>query len=85
MHTMHSLTPYERFGEPNPDTDAYLEEYFFRAGDTLSGLAYRFYGDWRLWRAIADRNGIVDARTIAIGTRLLVPPLILERGRYEST
>jgi len=82
---MRSLTPYERFGEPSPDTDAYLEEYIFGAGDTLSGIANRFYGDWRLWRLIAERNALVDVRTIPIGTRLLIPPKPVEKGRYEST
>jgi len=82
---MNTLTPFQRYGEPSPEPDAYLEERVFRAGDTLTGIAHREYGDWRLWRAIADRNGIVDARTIPIGTRLLIPPRPLQSGRYEST
>jgi len=82
---MRSVTPYERFGEPSPEPDAYLEEIIFRAGDTISGLAHRTYGDWRLWRLIADRNAIVDVRKIEPGTRLLIPPQPLESGRYEST
>jgi nucleoid-associated protein YgaU len=82
---MNTLTPYERFGQATPSPDAYLEEATFRAGDTLSGLAHTVYGDWRKWRVIADRNSIVDVRTIPIGTRLLVPPPPLESGRYEST
>jgi nucleoid-associated protein YgaU len=82
---MRSVTPYERFGEPNPERDAHLEEYIFCAGDTLSGLAHRFYADWRQWRLIADRNSIVDPRKIESGTRLLIPPQPLESGRYEST
>lgn len=82
---MRSITPYERFGQARPQADADLIEFVFRAGDTLSGLAHRFYGDWRLWRAIADRNAIVDVRTIEPGTVLLIPPRPLELGRYEST
>ncbi|HEY6232800.1 MAG TPA: hypothetical protein VIW64_16165 [Pyrinomonadaceae bacterium] len=82
---MNTLTPFQRYGEPAPEPDAYLEERVFRAGDTLSGMAHREYGDWRLWRVIADRNSIVDARTIPIGTRLLIPPRPLQSGRYEST
>jgi nucleoid-associated protein YgaU len=68
-----SISPYERYGELSPDTDAYLEEYVFKATDTLSGLASRFYGDWRLWRLIADRNNIIDVRQIEPGTILLIP------------
>ncbi|HKO43327.1 MAG TPA: LysM domain-containing protein [Pyrinomonadaceae bacterium] len=82
---MRSVTPYERFGESSPEPDAYLEEYVFRAGDTLSGVAHRYYQDWRQWRAIADKNSIVDVRQIPIGTTLLIPPRQLESGRYEST
>lgn len=82
---MRSQTPYERFGEPNPEPDAYLEERIFRAGDTLSGIAHQVYGDWRLWRLIADRSAIVDPRKVEPGTRLLIPPQPLESGRYEST
>jgi len=81
---MRSLTPYERFGEPTPNADAYVEEYSIKAGDTLSGIAHRIYGDWRLWRLIADRNALVDVRVLAVGTTLLIPPKPLEEGRYES-
>jgi hypothetical protein len=82
---MRSITPYERFGQPNPDADAHLLEVTFCVTDTITLLAHRFYGDWRLWRVIADLNSIVDVRTIAPGTRLLIPPRPLERGAYEST
>lgn len=82
---MRSVTPYERFGRPVPDADASLVEYVFNATDTISGIADRFYGDWRLWRTIADRNAIIDVRRIEPGTVLLIPPRPLEPGRYEST
>ncbi len=82
---MRSITPYERFGQANPEADSRLVEYVFRALDTLSHVAHRFYGDWRLWRVIADRNSIIDVRAIDPGTVLLIPPRPLETGRYEST
>ena len=82
---MRSTTPYERHGRLSPRTDAFLEEHAWRAGDTLSGLAHRYYGDWRRWRLIADRNLIVDARRIEPGTKLLIPEPALQYGRYEST
>ncbi|MDX6692634.1 MAG: hypothetical protein QOF02_237 [Blastocatellia bacterium] len=81
---MSAQTPYERYGQPSPDTDAYLQEYVFRANDRLVNLAHQFYGDWRLWRLIADRNSLVDVRNIAPGTRLLIPQRSLQRGRFES-
>ena len=49
----------------------------------MTGVAHRFYGDWRLWKVIADRNDIVDARQIAPGTVLLIPELPLEKGAFE--
>jgi len=82
---MRNQSPYEEFGESNPDADAYLEQYVFTAGDTISGLAHRFYGDSQLWRVIADRNRLVDVRQIPPGTVLLIPPRPLQSGRFEST
>lgn len=82
---MRSITPFERYGQSNPDADAHLVEYGWRALDTITGLAHRFYGDWRQWRVIAERNNIRDVRTIEPGTSLLIPPRPREKGRYEST
>jgi nucleoid-associated protein YgaU len=78
-----SVSPYERFGNFVPETDGNLELYFWRQEDTISGLAYRKYGDWRLWRLIAARNKVVDVRQIAPGTALLIPQKPLEKGKYE--
>ena len=79
-----SVSPYGRFGELAPVTDAYLVEHTVNVSETLSGLAHRYLGDWRQWRVIADRNALVDVRRIEPGTRLLIPERALERGRYES-
>src|SRR5262249_51732385 len=35
-----------------------LQDVNVRRGDTLSGLAQKHYGDWRLWPLIWDRNAI---------------------------
>jgi nucleoid-associated protein YgaU len=91
-----SISPYERYGELSPETDAYLTEYIFRGSDTLTGteyifrgsdtltgLAHRFYSDWRLWRLIAERNRIADVRQIEAGTLLLIPQRPLESGTFE--
>jgi nucleoid-associated protein YgaU len=77
-----SVSPYERFGEFRPDEDASLEEYTWNDSDTISGLAHRKYGDWRLWRLIAERNKIEDVRKIPIGTVLLIPERPLEKGKF---
>ncbi len=81
---MRSLSPFERYGKFHPEEDARLKEHVWREGDTLSGLAHEHYGDWRLWRLIADRNAIIDARQIEPGTLLVIPDLPPQKGRYES-
>lgn len=78
-----SISPFERFGGYFPIEDATLTVHLFTTGETLSGLANKFYGDWRLWRVIADRNQITDPRRIASGTQLLIPAQPLETGAFE--
>lgn len=79
-----SISPYERYGAARPFEDASLQIYVFTAADTISLIAERYFGDWRLWRIIAERNGIVDPRQIETGTQLVIPRRPLEKGRYES-
>ncbi|WP_204079056.1 alpha/beta hydrolase-fold protein [Mycobacterium riyadhense] len=43
------------------------------AGDALSALATRFYGDAQLYRLIATASGIADAGAIDVGQRLIIP------------
>lgn len=43
------------------------------AGDTLQSIAFREYGRPRLWRAIADANGIDDPLRLKPGTNLFIP------------
>jgi S-formylglutathione hydrolase FrmB len=45
------------------------------AGDTLSELAARFYGDARLHRLIATASGITDPDVIHPGQRLIIPEI----------
>ncbi|HEV7701368.1 MAG TPA: LysM peptidoglycan-binding domain-containing protein [Pyrinomonadaceae bacterium] len=82
---MRSISPYERYGTPNPDADAALQVHVFVAGETLSLIADRYYGDWRQWRLIAARNSLTDVREIEPGTQLLIPRRPLEMGSYESS
>jgi contractile injection system tube protein len=46
-----------------------------RSGDRLPALAFEEYGDAAKWRPIADANGIDDPKTLAAGTRLIIPAL----------
>ncbi len=79
-----SISPFERYGAARPTADAVLQVHVFARTDKISALAQKYYGDWRLWRIIAERNKIADVRQIEIGTELIIPRRPLERGRYES-
>lgn len=46
----------------------------WRSGDTLQRIAARWYGDWTLWPAVRDANGLVSAPP-ASGQRLEIPDL----------
>lgn len=84
MNESRSISPFELYGAPAPIEDAVLIEHLVVAGETISGLAHRYYDDWRLWRVIAARNNLADVRRIAPGIVLLIPEQPLERGVYES-
>lgn len=45
------------------------------AGDTLFGLAQRLYGNGELFPVIAAANAIADPKKLAIGRRLIIPPV----------
>jgi len=81
---MRSISPYERYGKPNPYSDATLRVHTVVVTDTISALAEEYLGDWRQWRVIADRNNVADVRLITPGTKLIIPRRPLEKGRYES-
>lgn len=78
-----SISPYERYGQATPPADAALRVHTVAATDTLSYLAEKYLGDWRLWRTLARRNGIADPRQLVVGQRLVIPAAPQERGAYE--
>lgn len=43
------------------------------AGETLSALALRFYGDAELYRLIATAGGIANPNVVKVGQRLVLP------------
>jgi nucleoid-associated protein YgaU len=53
--------------------------YTIRAGDTLSGIAARVFGDPRMWRYIAWENDIDNPQAIEPGFRLVIPKLTSAR------
>ena len=56
--------------KPRPATRYYT----MRRGDTLSGVALKFYGHASYWPRIATASHIRNTRTIKVGTRLTIPP-----------
>ncbi|MEU2040337.1 LysM peptidoglycan-binding domain-containing protein [Nocardia niwae] len=45
-----------------------------RTGDTLFGLAQRFYGNGKLFPVIAAANHITDPTRLQVGQKLIIPP-----------
>jgi nucleoid-associated protein YgaU len=81
---MRSISPYEQYGEAAPVTDSRLQVHTFVVTDSISLIAYKYYGDWELWPLIAKHNKIVDVRKIEPGTQLVIPQRPLINGLYES-
>jgi nucleoid-associated protein YgaU len=61
----------------NPTSGGVGGEHVWQVGpnDRLDLIAYEEYGDAKLWRVIADANGIKDPLKIKAGQRLIVPPI----------
>jgi len=61
-------------GEAPPATGS--QTYTMKAGDTLYGVARRFYSDGKLWTKIfeANKDKIRDVADIPVGTVLVIPP-----------
>ncbi len=57
------------------ETADYSKGYVVAAGDTLSAIAWRTYGNPALWRPIALFNDIDDPMALPAGTRLALPSL----------
>jgi LysM repeat protein len=59
----------------NLQTSDFSKVYTVKQGDTLSGIAAKFYEDASKWRPIALINGILDPRTISAGQEVRIPAL----------
>jgi len=69
------IDPEREAKEVNRQTADFTKIYTVVRGDTLSGIAMRYYSDPSLWRPIAIANDIDDPRRIAPGQQLQVPSL----------
>lgn len=59
-----------------PNTDVQADDLYATAGvgDSLQLIAWRLYGDAKLWWVLADFNDVVDPFTpVAAGARLRAP------------
>ena len=51
-----------------------METYTVKAGDNLSSIAIKIFGDANKWREIAEINGITNPAVIKVGQLLQLPP-----------
>jgi nucleoid-associated protein YgaU len=63
--------------QSSPDVE---KRYVVRAGETLSSISAAVFRDPAHWREIAVANAIIDPRSVAPGTVLIVPPLEAQRA-----
>lgn len=61
--------------EVKRETADYSKQHVVGQDETLPRIAWQRYGDPRLWRPIALRNGIDDPSELTLGGRLVVPLL----------
>ncbi|HEV3472353.1 MAG TPA: LysM peptidoglycan-binding domain-containing protein, partial [Actinomycetota bacterium] len=60
--------------ETTPAAGGEGETYIVKSGDTLAGIAIKFYGDASLDDLIAEANGIEDPQSLRPGDELIIPP-----------
>lgn len=65
--------------EVKRETADYTKTYLVLAGETLSVIAGREYGNPKLWRPIALANGVRDPHRLQPGLRLVIPRLPYRR------
>lgn len=70
------IDPEREAKEVNRQTADFSKLHVVADGETLSGLAARYYENPAMWRAIALENGIDTPReALFVGRRLAIPPL----------
>lgn len=67
------VTPKPAATPKKTNTSTNLATYTVKKGDTLSGIAKRFYNNPNQWAKIADRNGIKNPKILQVGKVLVIP------------
>jgi len=67
----------------NDNQQAYLV-HIIKAGDSLSKIAYEYYGDYNQTDRIAKFNDIKDSNKLKIGQEVKIPVLLLEQTKKPS-
>jgi len=68
-----------------PAVEPQDSHYVVRTGDTLFGIAERFYGRGEMWTVIARANPqIGNPKALRVGQKLLIPPADEAVRRYED-
>jgi nucleoid-associated protein YgaU len=57
-------------GDKTQPKKAKTKVYVVKRGDTLSGIAYKLFGDTSKWRDLAKDNKIKNPKLLQVGTRL---------------
>lgn len=65
----------EQLKELNLQSSDHTKRRVVSRGDTLSSIAAEEYRDPRLWKQLADHNGVSNPRRVVVGTELKIPPL----------
>jgi LysM repeat protein len=64
----------EQLAHLNLSSPDRTHSHVIQRGETLSGIAARFYQHPGDWRVLADENNIEDPRRLTVGTFLTIPP-----------
>ncbi len=66
-------------------TADYTKTHIVAQGDSLAGMAHKYFGDATLWRPIALRNALEDPRVLPVGRILVIPRLPFRAAGTDQT
>ena len=68
----------------NDDKSQIYQVHTVKAGDSLSKIAYEYYGDYTQITLIAKFNNIEEIDKLKIGQKIKIPVLLLEQSKKPS-